>query len=481
MQDIPVFATLFTMYTPTIGLEIHAELLTESKLFCGCKNKPNEEVPNTHICPVCLGYPGALPVLNRRAVEHILRIGTALHGTIAKKSSFDRKHYFYPDIPKGYQISQYPYPFVEQAELAGVGIERVHLEEDTAKSSHDVTTQGSVIDFNRSGVPLMELVTDPVIHTAKQAREFADLLQLTLRYLGVARARMEWGEMRVEVNISISPDETLGTKVEIKNLNSFKSVVAAIDFEINRQTELLSQGKTVAQETRGWNENTGKTFSQRLKETSAEYRYMPEPDLTLYHIDTVPGWDSASLAATIPELPEAKRRRYIDHNGLSSGHAEVLVKIPKLAALFDQTTVSFKDDRANQLTANYLCSDVLQYLETIGEVLFERVTVSAMTELIQLLQAGELSSRGAKDTLAVLVQSGGSPREIAEREGFIQQSDTTALTSMVVRVLEQHPAVADEYRAGKEQVLQFLVGQVMRESRGAANPAIVRQLLTEHL
>ena len=248
------------MYTPTIGLEIHAELLTESKLFCGCRADPSETEPNLHICPVCMGYPGALPFVNKQAVEHILRIGTALHGTLATHTRFDRKHYFYPDIPKGYQISQYPYPLVQDAELLGIGIERIHLEEDTAKSSHDITREGSVVDFNRSGVPLMELVTQPVIHTAEDARYFGEMLQLILRYLGVAQARMEWGEMRIEANISVSKTDVLGTKVEIKNLNSFKVLTAAIIYEITRQTELLERGESVVQETRGWNESTGENF-----------------------------------------------------------------------------------------------------------------------------------------------------------------------------------------------------------------------------
>ena len=270
---------MFMSYTPTIGLEVHAELLTESKLFCGCKNDPNDGEPNRYICPVCVGYPGALPYLNKRAIEHILRVGLSLGGTLAEETQFDRKHYFYPDIPKGYQISQYPYPLVTDAELLAVGIQRIHLEEDTAKSSHDVTTRGSVIDFNRSGVPLMELVTEPTIHTAEDAVRFGEMLQLVLQYLGVARARMEWGEMRVEANISVSKTDDLGTKVEVKNLNSFKAVSGAIACEVARQTELLESGGQVVQETRGWNENTGKTFSQRSKETSEEYRYMPDPDL----------------------------------------------------------------------------------------------------------------------------------------------------------------------------------------------------------
>lgn len=460
-------------YVTTVGLEIHAELLTESKLFCGCRNDPNGGEPNEYICPVCVGYPGALPFLNRTAVEHVLRIGAALGGSLADETRFDRKHYFYPDIPKGYQISQYPFPLVSGASLLGVGVQRIHLEEDTAKSSHDVLTDASVIDFNRSGVPLMELVTDPVMHTSEEARRFGEMLQSVLRYLGVARARMEWGEMRVEVNISVSTTEVLGTKVEVKNLNSFKAVAAAIVYETKRQTDALERGESVVQETRGWNENTGKTFSQRVKETSEEYRYLSEPDLPGYRISACRF--AAALKDTIPELPWERKGRYLSL-GLSDTQADVLVRHLPLAVVFD-AAVAGVSDAAVRLTANYLTSDVLQYAETHGDALFERVTVSALRELVSMLLAGELSSRGAKTIIALLAESGGSPREIASREGLFQESDEGVLQDVALRVIEKHASVASEYRSGKEQALQFLVGQVMRETKGSANPAKAQLLL----
>ena len=469
------------MYLPTIGLEIHAELLTESKLFCGCRNNPNEEEPNMHVCPVCVGYPGALPFLNRKAVEHMLCIGVALEGEVAVQTAFDRKHYFYPDIPKGYQISQSRYPLVRNATLGGISIQQVHLEEDTAKSSHEVTTLGSVIDFNRSGVPLMELVTNPVMHTAEEALHFAENLQMTLRYLGVARARMEWGEMRVEANISVSDSETLGTKVEVKNLNSFKAVAGAIAYEIERQGDLLKNGESVVQETRGWNENTEKTFSQRVKETSAEYRYMPEPDIPACRTDTVEGWDSEALQKRIPELPLQKIQRYIETLQLPVAQAKTLVKHKNLADIFDGVTTALSAQNAPRLTANYLVSDVMQYMETTHEALFTRVTVETMTELITLLVDGKISSRGAKDIIARLVSEGGSPVSIAETAGMFQESDTQVLDQVVSTVLQEQKSVVDEYRNGKVEVLQFLVGQVMKKTKGSANPVAVQDILKQRL
>lgn len=467
----------YMAYTPTIGLEVHAELLTKSKLFCGCRNDPNSDDPNVYTCPVCVGYPGALPYLNRQAVEHVLRIGAALGGEIASFTEFDRKHYFYPDIPKGYQISQYAFPLIKNAELAGIGIQRIHLEEDTAKSSHDVCSRGSVIDFNRSGVPLMELVTEPVIHTAEEARQFGDMLQQTLRYLGIARARMEWGEMRVEANISVSNTNKLGTKVEVKNLNSFKSVCGAIEYEVARQTELLEKGEKVAQETRGWNENSNKTFSQRSKETSAEYRYMPEPDLPKYYIDRVPGWDRESLLTAIPELPMQRVQRYVDELSIDAGKAEILVKRKELGDIFDAVIKKVSDKKAARLTVNYLTSDVMQYVEKHGETLFEQVTADAMAEIIQMLVDGEISSRGAKDVIAILVTEGGSPRDIAKQKNLFQESSEDALKEVIEKILQEHTKVVDEYKTGKEQALQFLVGQVMKETKGSANPEKARELL----
>ena len=467
-------------YTPTIGLEIHAELKTKSKMFCGCANDPNAEEPNIHVCPVCLGYPGALPYPNKQAIEHMLRIGCALEGTLADYTEFDRKHYFYPDIPKGYQISQYAYPFVSDATLNGIRIQRIHLEEDTAKSTHDVHSTGTLVDFNRSGVPLMELVTDASIHDAETATQFAEMLQLTLRYLDVANARMEWGEMRVEANISVSKDETLGTKVEVKNLNSFKAVRGAIEFEIKRQIEVLEKGEKVVQETRGWNENTGKTVSQRLKETSAEYRYMPEPDIPKMYLSEIKEWDKTVLEKTLPELPAKKKERYLTY-GLTEEQTFTLIRDITLAAIFDDATAQTTDKEQIKLIANYLTSDIMGYIEKEREQVYKNITGAALYELSQLILGGDISSRGAKNIIEILIREGGTPKAIAEKHNLFQQSDEGALQKMVEEIVAQHPNVVQEYKEGKEQALQFFVGQMMKQTKGSANPQKVQEILKKIL
>ena len=296
-------------YKLTVGLEVHAELKTKTKMFCNSANDPFNAEPNVNICPVCMAHPGTLPVINKQAVHHVLRVGTALGSDLADFTEFDRKNYFYPDIPKGYQISQYKYPLVSNGMLNGIAIERVHLEEDTASSSHE-GSEGSLVDYNRAGVPLMELVTKPVIHTAEEAGAFARELQLLLRTLGVSDANMEKGEMRVEANISISKTDKLGTKVEVKNLNSFRSVERAIAYEVERMTKILDGGPgEIVQETRGWDEGGQKTFSQRKKESAHDYRYFPDPDLPKLKISEIPEFSNKNLQATMPELPWERRAR----------------------------------------------------------------------------------------------------------------------------------------------------------------------------
>src|SRR3990167_7330169 len=349
-----------SQYVPTIVLEIHAELKTQTKMFCCSKNDPDAVEPNSNICPVCMAHPGTLPVINFEAVRHVLRVGVALGARLADYTEFDRKSYFYPDLPKGYQISQYEFPLVSGGELAGVAITRVHLEEDTASSIHDENTGETLIDFNRAGVPLMDLVTEPVIESAAQAGNFARELQLLLRYLGVSDANMEKGEMRVEANISISKDDTLGTKVEIKNLNSFRAMDRAVAYEIKRQEKLLEGGGTVVQQTLGWDEGKQATFPQRIKEGSADYRYFPDPDLPSLLLSEIAEFGKEKLVSEIPEMPSQRRQRYLSL-GIKSEDAGLYVRERKLGAFFDEVTalLGSGDSKGILLASNYIANDLV--------------------------------------------------------------------------------------------------------------------------
>jgi aspartyl-tRNA(Asn)/glutamyl-tRNA(Gln) amidotransferase subunit B len=458
-------------YRPTIGLEVHAELATATKMFCSCKNDADEVRPNVNICPVCLAHPGTLPVINKQAVEHVLRMGAAIGGTLAGASEWDRKSYFYPDIPKGYQISQYERPLIAGGALAGVAITRIHLEEDTARSTHE--QDKSLVDFNRAGVPLMELVTEPVIHDAETAGKFARELQALLRSLGAGEANLEKGEMRIEANISVSQDEHFGTKVEVKNINSFRAVERAIAYEVKRQSALIDGGGKVVQETRGWDDSKQETFSQRLKEGSADYRYFPEPDLPKFERGDMSEWSDASLAATLPELPAAKRAKYAAL-GLQEADAMYISISNERSAFFDAVIQEFKNKpELSLLAANYFISDLA------GEA--REISPAAFAKLISMSAVQELSSRGVKDVLAVMAAQGGDPAEIAKEKGLLQVHDEGALASAVQAVIEGNPSVAADYRAGKEVALQYLVGQAMKATKGAGNPSVLRKLLIDEL
>lgn len=471
-------------YRLTVGLEIHAELTTHTKMFCGCLNNPDEETPNQNVCPVCLAHPGTLPVINKEAVRKVLLVGKALGAQLADFTEFDRKNYFYPDIPKGYQISQYKYPLVRGGSLAGVAITRVHLEEDTARSQHQ--GEQSLVDYNRAGVPLMELVTEPVIHSAKEAGDFARELQLLLRYLGAGHANMEKGEMRVEANISISPSSapegTLGTKVEVKNLNSFRSVERAIAYECERQAALLVGGGEVVQETRGWDEAGQKTFSQRKKESSHDYRYFPDPDLPALKLSELPDFAPEALEAALPELPEARRARY-GALGLKAEDAAMFVEQPLLGTFFDAVAAEGTREEV-LLTANYLASDIAGKYQG-GEVseawLADTRNALRLRALMALVLEGALSSRGAKEVLTLMLVGEGEPAALAEAHGLVQQSDESFLLEVARKVVEAHPGVAADYKAGKTSALQFLVGQGMKESKGSANPASLRKAVEQML
>lgn len=466
-------------YFTTIGLEIHAELKTESKMFCRCKNDPFNSEPNTNICPICMAHPGTLPSPNKKAIESVIRVGLALGGDIAEYSEFDRKNYFYPDIPKGYQISQYKYPIVSGGELKGVKITRIHLEEDTGTSIHDKGDE-TLLDFNRAGVPLMELVTEPVIHDAKTAGDFGRELQLLLRFLGVSDANMEKGEMRVELNISVSDDPNkFGTKVEVKNLNSFKTVEKAAEYETKRMIELLEAGKgdEIVQETRGWNDAKGVTFSQRKKENSQDYRYFPDPDIPKFDLHKM--FDLDSMRNELPELPEAKRRRYANDFGVKAEDIESYILDTNLASNFEAIAQKLNDKEKIRIASNYVTSDFLGLKKIDTDIKFPNV--EHFVELIEMVSAGELTSKSAKEILASLTKSDFSPRKYAEEHDLLQKNDEGAIRAIAQEVISQNEKVVDEYKAGKETAIQFLVGQVMKASRGSANPGLAKKILEEEL
>ena len=473
-------------YHTTIGLEIHAELKTRSKMFCSCKNNPDEEKPNVNVCAICLGHPGTLPILNKQAIKHVIRVGAAVGGSIADFTEWDRKNYFYPDIPKGYQISQYAFPLVTGGALQSVALTRIHLEEDTAKSSHD-KGNFSLVDFNRSGVPLMELVTEPVIHDAKTAANFAKELQLLLRYLGAGDANMEKGEMRVEANISVSEDATgdskkFGTKVEVKNLNSFRSVERAIEFEVTRHIDVLERGEKIVQETRGFDETTGKTFSQRIKEDSNDYRYFPDPDLPKLFISEIPEFSVENIAAELPELPWDKRLRYEREYSMKGEDAEMFVTDETLRIFFEAVVSNLLDASLQKLAVNYITSDIVGLMKKAGQRGI-KISPAHLAELVTMIGAGELSSRSAKDILTMIweeknpANTPSSPRQIAEAHNLIQKDDPEALSKMIEEIVAAHPTVLADYKAGKQAALQFFIGQLMKQTKGAVNPAGAKEAL----
>ena len=463
-------------YKATIGLEIHVELKTKTKMFCDSQNDPHAGEPNAHVCPICMGHPGTLPVINEEAVRHVLRVGMALGGTLATYTEFDRKNYFYPDIPKGYQISQYLYPLVKGGSLLGVEVTRVHLEEDTARSLHD-QGDGSIIDYNRAGVPLMELVTEPVIHDAKTAGDFARELQLLLRTLGVSDANMEKGEMRVEANISISSTDAFGTKVEVKNLNSFKSVESAITYELKRHEELLERGEAIIQETRGWDEVKGKTFSQRAKESAHDYRYFPDPDLpSLFITESF----LSRIEETMPELPAFKREKY-GNLGLASKQIEVIISDLRLDNFFNRVVQALGSDDSDRvrLAANYLATDLVSLLETHDEA--DTWHAEHFATLIGMLFDEKITSRIAKDLLKSVVFEGIDPQKAVIEGGLLQNDSKEALAGIVADIVAQNPTVVSDYRNGKQAALQFLVGQGMKLSKGTAKPTLLPELITAYI
>jgi aspartyl-tRNA(Asn)/glutamyl-tRNA(Gln) amidotransferase subunit B len=477
-----------TGYEAVIGVEIHVQLKTLSKMFCACTTDVAGAPPNSRTCPVCLGLPGALPVINRRAVEHVLATGLAIGSTIRETTRWDRKNYFYPDLPKGYQISQYDLPLASGGVLAvetsagtvDVRITRAHLEEDTARLLHQVDESGarvSLVDFNRSGMPLMEIVTDPVIRSAEAARRYAEELRLLLVTIGASDAQMEGGQMRVEANVSLREHgaEEFGTRVEVKNMNSFRSVERAIGFEIERQARALDAGEGLVQETRGWDDDYGRTYTMRLKEDSEDYRYFPEPDLPPLRTDAA--WLD-EIRVRLPELPAARRARYRDGYGLSAYDAGVLVADAGATVLFEGV-LGAEPGLSPKRTANWLAGEYLRLAKTSADG--GQVRAAELAWLIKQVEGGELSGANAKQVFERHFASGEPVSAIVAELGLRQISDSSALADIVERVVTANPAAVTDVRAGKQQAIKFLVGQVMRETRGQANAETVERLLVERL
>jgi aspartyl-tRNA(Asn)/glutamyl-tRNA(Gln) amidotransferase subunit B len=472
-------STALERYEAVIGIEVHCQLRTASKMFCGCSTAYDGARPNSHVCPVCLGLPGSLPVTNRRAVEHVLATGLAIGATTPDTTRWERKNYFYPDLPKGYQISQYAIPLAAAGRLTidtsegpfTIRITRAHLEEDTAKLVHaDLDGRPvSLIDFNRSGAPLMEIVTEPDLRTAEQARRYAEELQLLLRAIGASDAYMERGQLRVEANVSLRPrgSREFGTRIEIKNMNSFRSVERAVAHEIERQAAVLDAGQPLIQETRGWSDDRGATYHMRTKETSEDYRYFPEPDLPPLRVDA--GWLDR-LRAELPELPAARRERYRAGHGLSAYDAAVLVADLGATSLFE-ATLAAGPDLEPKLVANWVTGEYLRIRNAAtGDV---RIVPAELAELVRRVRDGGLSRSTAKEVLDAHIATGESVAAIVDARGLRQISDIAALDAVIDEVLAANPGAVADIEAGKGQAVGFLVGQVMKATRGQANASIV--------
>ncbi|MEW5989162.1 MAG: Asp-tRNA(Asn)/Glu-tRNA(Gln) amidotransferase subunit GatB [Chloroflexota bacterium] len=494
-----------TKYEPVIGLEVHAELMTRSKMFCGCRVVDSvESPPNTAVCPVCLGMPGMLPVINKRALEMAMRVGLALHCAIQTHNVFARKNYFYPDLPKGYQISQYELPLathgwldidLPSGETKRIGIRRVHVEEDTAKLTHlEVESSESkvessppstfnlqpstVVDFNRSGVPLLEIVSEPDLSSEEEARLYGMKLRQLLRYLGVNSGDMEKGVIRFEANVSVRPagSDQLGTRTEVKNLNSFRALVGSIAYEVERQAAILEVGGRVQQDTLGWNETRRETYSQRGKEEAHDYRYFPEPDLP--PLDVAAAWVE-EVQATLPELPDAKATRYRQSFGLSAYDARVLTEERPVAEWFEAAIAAGGDPKA---VANWMINELFRLMnESKLTINYVNVTPAGLVELISLVDRQVINNNTAKEVLAEMFQSGRSAATIVEARGLAQISDEAALAAVVAEVIRSNPNQVASYLAGKEQLRGWLVGQVMKATKGKGNPALIHKLMTEQL
>jgi len=472
-------------FETVIGLEVHAELSTETKIFCSCSTEFGAP-PNSHTCPICLGHPGVLPVLNQQALEYAIKASLALNCEITMDSKFDRKNYFYPDSPKAYQISQYDKPigrngWIEievNGEKKRIGINRLHLEEDAGKLTHVEGENYSLVDYNRVGTPLVEIVTEPDLRSPEEAYAYLEKLKAILEYTEVSDCKMEEGSLRCDANISIRPfgQEKFGTRTELKNMNTFKGVQKGLEYEEKRQAEVILSGGVVEQETRRWDDVRGETKVMRGKEEAHDYRYFPDPDLVRMHITEEM---LEQIRSTIPELPDARKARYIEQFGLSSYDAGVITSQKSVADFFDEATKHVKD--AKQV-ANWIMGEVLGYLNANKKELHEvALTPENLGKLISLIEQGTISGKIAKSIFTDLVEKGGDPEQIVKDKGLVQISDEGELAKIVNQVLDQNQQSIDDFKAGKEKAIGFLVGQIMKETKGKANPGVVNKLLKEEI
>lgn len=476
-------------YEAVIGLEVHTELQTTTKIFCGCKTSFGAE-PNTNVCPVCLGLPGVLPVLNKRVLEFAVRAGLALNCEISRFSKFDRKNYYYPDLPKNFQTSQFDLPICERGHLdievngekKQIRITRAHMEEDAGKLVHHGTSitdsDYSLVDYNRTGTPLLEIVTEPDMRSAKEAVAYLEKMRAILQYIGISDCRMEEGSLRCDANVSVRPvgQKELGTKTEIKNINSFKGVEKAIEYEALRQAEILEDGGKIIQETRTWDEKEGVTKSMRTKEEANDYRYFPEPDLAPF---TVSEEYIEDIRKTLPELPDERRERYIANFGLSSTDAQYMTNDKDTSDYFEKVVAAGADPKAS---VNWIMGEFASQLSNAGiEIAKAPVTPENLANLLALIAKGTISGKIAKKVFAEMWKDGADPEEIVKAQGLVQISDTGALKELVVKVIANNPKAVEDFKAGKKKAVGALVGQIMKETKGKANPKVINELLNDEL
>lgn len=476
-------------YEAVIGLEVHTELQTTTKIFCGCKTSFGAE-PNTNVCPVCLGLPGVLPVLNKRVLEFAVRAGLALNCEISRFSKFDRKNYYYPDLPKNFQTSQFDLPICERGHLdievngekKQIRITRAHMEEDAGKLVHHGTSitdsDYSLVDYNRTGTPLLEIVTEPDMRSAKEAAAYLEKMRAILQYIGISDCRMEEGSLRCDANVSVRPvgQKELGTKTEIKNINSFKGVEKAIEYEALRQAEILEDGGKIIQETRTWDQKEGVTKSMRTKEEANDYRYFPEPDLAPF---TVSEEYIEDIRKTLPELPDERRERYIANFGLSSTDAQYMTNDKDTSDYFEKVVAAGADPKAS---VNWIMGEFASQLSNAGiEIAKAPVKPENLAKLLALIAKGTISGKIAKKVFAEMWKDGADPEEIVKAQGLVQISDTGALKEPVVKVIANNPKAVEDFKAGKKKAVGALVGQIMKETKGKANPKVINELLNDEL